>query len=71
MIIKGSGLSTVTFLDMVNRTTRYRFQSNINGASGSNHILTIKARKGDVVEIKYNATGNTLEFKFIYAQGEV
>ena len=71
MLIKGSGLSTATLVDMVNRTTQYRFQSNINDASGSNHILTIMARKGDVVEVKYSATGNTLEFKFIYAQGEI
>jgi hypothetical protein len=71
MLIKGSGLSTATLVDMVNRTTLYRFQSNINGASGSNHILTIMARKGDVVEIKYNATGDTLAFNFIYAEGEV
>lgn len=57
------------YLDMFNTTSKYRLQGQAV-AVGSYCLVTIPARKGDVVQVNYNLAGVTEGFRFIYAEGE-
>ena len=59
------------YIALENRTCLFR--SFITSSSSSTHNIStyIPAKKGDVIVITYNATGETVNFRFIYAEGEV
>lgn len=56
-------------LDMFNSTSRYRLQGQAV-TNGSYCLITVPARKGDVVKINYNLAGTIEGFRFIYCEGE-
>ena len=38
----------------------------------NNHLrLWLPCKKGDLMQVEYSATGNTIHFRFIYAEGEI
>lgn len=53
--------------------TTCNFRSFITSRSSATHNIStyIPAKKGDVIVPTYNATGATVAFRFIYAEGEV
>jgi hypothetical protein len=57
------------FVDMFNTTSKYRLQGQAM-TTGSYCLITIPARKGDVVKTTYNLAGAIEGFRFIYAEGE-
>lgn len=57
------------FIDMYNTTSNYRFQTQSVGTAYC--LITIPAKKGDIVKINYTVNGDLNGFKFIYAQGEL
>ena len=61
--------STNQYIDMANDEKKYNttFQPNVSEAS-IRFILPVQ--KGDVVNVTYNAGGDTTSFRFIYAEGE-
>lgn len=57
------------YVDMFNTISKYRLQGQAMSA-GSYCLITVPARKGDVVKINYNVAGAIEGFYFIYAEGE-
>ena len=57
------------FIDMYNTTSNYRFQTQSVGTAYC--LITIPAKKGDIVKINYTVNGEFNGFRFIYAQGEL
>ena len=56
------------YLSFSNTTCGFTIQTHAYGSSDYLAIY-IPAKKGDVVEITYSATGTTNSFRFVYAQG--
>ena len=57
------------YIDMYNTTSNYRFQTQAVGTAYC--LITIPAKKGDIVKINYTVNGELNGFRFIYAQGEI
>lgn len=68
-IANSDGGANDKYCDMYNNTNSIGVHN--NGMYGFQFICTIPALKGDIIQINYNATGNTGLFRFIYAKGEV
>ena len=68
-IANSDGSSNDKYCDMYNNTSSIGVHN--NGMHAFQFICTIPALKGDIIQINYNATGNTNLFRFIYAEGEV
>lgn len=60
---------TNQYIGIYNQTVRTGTRATPN-PSGAYTALWLPARKGDVVRVDYTASGSTLYFRFIYAEGE-
>ena len=63
------GASTNQFIVVTNTTANFK----VGMASSNNNqcICFLPAKKGDVVQINYQASGTLEAFRFIYAKGEI
>ena len=66
-IANSDGSAGDKYIDIYNRTSAIAAHN--NGAYSFQFICTIPALKGDIIQINYNATGKTILFRFIYAEG--
>lgn len=70
-VTKTTGVSTHTYLDLVNETSTLAWRSNSSGSVSTVSAIYIPVKKGDTVRCSYNLTGETTGFRFIYAEGEI
>ena len=66
-IANSDGSANDKYCEIYNNTSSTGVHN--NGMYGFLFICTIPVLKGDIIQINYNATGNTDLFRFIYAQG--
>jgi hypothetical protein len=57
------------YIQMHNITSHFVVFSNSSGTYGQ--AIIVPCKKGDVIQTSYTTAGNTLAFRFIYAEGEV
>lgn len=70
LVSKVTGVTTHTYLDLINETSSLMgVRSNSSDSSVTVSRISVFAKKGDIVRCSYNVTGETHEFKFIYARG--
>lgn len=68
--IEKGNTAAAQFIEVYNRTAKFRFQVQASIASSYNSVI-IPAKRGDVIEVNYNSAGTLEGFRFIYAEGEL
>ena len=68
---KRLGAATAQYIAMYNNTTNMYLVNTIKGDKDNELCVFLPVRKGDSINIGYNATGETTRFRFHYAEGEV
>lgn len=63
--------SSGSHVALVNRATNMAAIVFAPNSNGNNLRVTLPVSKGDVITVSYNATGNILAFRFIYAKGSI
>ena len=66
-IHKVAGIATA-YINFINKTNNTAINSNTTDKGYSSRMI-LPVRKGDVVKCEYNSTGETIYFRFIYAEG--
>ena len=67
---KRLGVNDAQYIELYNTTNGMRYVTTLKGDSGNELNVLLPVRKNDIVEATYNATGETIRFKFYYAEGD-
>jgi hypothetical protein len=70
-LAKISGATGFRNIALSNVTAHYLVHDFSENTIGITLNANLEAKKGDIVRIDYTSTGSTIDFKFIYAEGEV